>query len=64
MRRVDENVVLDQKLSTVAGINSKVDVAEVVVVKAESMHKSVNLGWVNGKQLTGQFRSGWMGYES
>lgn len=34
MRCVDENVVLNQKLSTVAGIDSEVDATEVVVVKA------------------------------
>ena len=64
MRRVDENVVLDQNLSAVAGINSKVDTAEVVVVKAGIMGKSVNLGRVHNERLTGQFRSGWTGYES
>ena len=32
--RVDENIVLDQKLGTVASINPKVDSVEVVVVNA------------------------------
>jgi len=49
MRRVDENVVLDQNLSAVAGINSKVDIGEVVVIKAGIMREAVNLGRVRNK---------------
>lgn len=33
-RSIDENIVLDQKLSPVAGIDPKMDIAEVVVVNA------------------------------
>jgi len=64
MCRIDENVVLDQSLSTVAGINSKVNTAEVVVVKAEIMREFVNFGRACNEVLTGQFRSEWTGYES
>lgn len=35
VRRVGKNVVLDQNLSAVTGIYSKMDAAEVVVVNAE-----------------------------